>query len=36
MLSVRHKVLDAAILLLLGGALIFLAGSIPDQPGTTF
>ncbi len=33
MLAVRHKVLDAAILILLGGALVFLAGSIPDQPG---
>ena len=33
MLAVRHKVLDAAILIVLGGALIFLAGSIPDQPG---
>jgi len=33
MLAVRHKVLDAAILVVLGGSLIFLAGSIPDQPG---
>jgi hypothetical protein len=33
MLAVRHKVLDAVVLILLGGALIFLAGSIPDQPG---
>jgi len=33
MLAVRHKVLDAAVLTALGGALIFLAGSIPDQPG---
>ena len=33
MLAVRHKVLDALILVVLGGALIFLAGSIPDQPG---
>ena len=33
MLAVRHKVLDAVILALLGAALIFLAGSIPDQPG---
>ncbi len=33
MLAVRHKVLDAAILIVLGGLLIFLAGSIPDQPG---
>ena len=33
MLAVRHKVLDALILAALGGVLIFLAGSIPDQPG---
>ena len=33
MLAVRHKVLDAAVLVALGCALIFLAGSIPDQPG---
>jgi hypothetical protein len=33
MLAVRHKVLDAVILVVLGGSLIFLAGSIPDQPG---
>ena len=33
MLAVRHKVLDAVILLVLGGLLIFLAGSIPEQPG---
>ena len=32
MLAVRHKVLDAALLVALGCALIFLAGSIPDQP----
>ena len=32
MLDVRHKVLDAALLIALGGLLIFLAGSIPDQP----
>ncbi len=32
MLAVRHKVLDAVILLVLGGLLIFLAGSIPNQP----
>jgi hypothetical protein len=30
---VRHKALDAVILAGLGAALIFLAGSIPDQPG---
>jgi hypothetical protein len=33
MLAVRHKVLDAVVLVALGSALIFLAGSIPDQPG---
>ena len=33
MLAVRHKVLDAVVLIVLGGSLIFLAGSIPDQPG---
>lgn len=33
MLAVRHKVLDAVVLAVLGGALLFLAGSIPDQPG---
>ncbi|CAA9376288.1 MAG: hypothetical protein AVDCRST_MAG32-1227 [uncultured Nocardioides sp.] len=33
MLAVRHKVLDAFVLVALGAALIFLAGSIPDQPG---
>ena len=33
MLAVRHKALDAFVLIVLGGALIFLAGSIPDQPG---
>ena len=33
MLAVRHKALDALILVVLGGLLIFLAGSIPDQPG---
>jgi hypothetical protein len=33
MLAVRHKVLDAVVLVVLGGALIFLATSIPDQPG---
>lgn len=32
MLAVRHKVLDAVVLAALGGALLFLAGSIPDQP----
>lgn len=32
MLAVRHKVLDALILVVLGGLLIFLAGSIPEQP----
>jgi hypothetical protein len=33
MLAVRHKALDAAFLVVLGSALIILAGSIPDQPG---
>ena len=33
MLAVRPKLLDAVVLLALGGALIFLATSIPDQPG---
>lgn len=33
MLAVRHKVLDAFVLIVMGGLLIFLAGSIPDQPG---
>jgi hypothetical protein len=33
MLAVRHKLLDVVVLVLLGGALLFLAGSIPDQPG---
>ena len=32
MLAVRHPLLDAAVLAGLGGALLFLAGSIPDQP----
>jgi hypothetical protein len=33
MLAVRHKALDMALLAGLGAALIFLATSIPDQPG---
>lgn len=33
MLKVRHKVTDAAGLAIVGGVLIFLAGTIPDQPG---
>ena len=33
MLAVRHKLLDVALLAGLGAALIFLASSIPDQPG---
>lgn len=32
MLAVRHKAVDAVVLVALGAALIFLAGSIPDQP----
>jgi cation transport ATPase len=33
MLAVRHKALDVGLLVALGAALIFLASSIPDQPG---
>jgi hypothetical protein len=33
MLAVRFKALDVVVLVALGAALIFLAGSIPDQPG---
>lgn len=33
MLAVRHKAFDATLLAGLGAALIFLATSIPDQPG---
>ena len=33
MLAVRHKSVDVALLVVLGVALIFLAGSIPNQPG---
>jgi len=33
MLAVPHKALDMALLAGLGAALIFLATSIPDQPG---
>lgn len=33
MLAVRNKYLDAVLLTGLGGLLIFLATSIPDQPG---
>lgn len=33
MLAVRHKLLDAFVLSSLGAALIFLATTIPDQPG---
>ncbi|MFN8193475.1 MAG: DUF3017 domain-containing protein [Nocardioidaceae bacterium] len=32
MLGVRNKVVDAVLLVLAGAVLIFLAGSIPDQP----
>lgn len=32
MLAVRHKGVDAALLVALGVALVFLAGSIPEQP----
>jgi hypothetical protein len=33
MLAVRFKALDVLMLVGLGSALLFLAGSIPDQPG---
>ena len=33
MLAVRFKAFDVLMLAGLGAALIFLAGSIPDQPG---
>lgn len=33
MLAVRFKAFDVVMLAVLGSALIFLAGSIPDQPG---
>jgi DUF3017 family protein len=33
MLAVRHRLVDVTLLVLVGGALFFLAGSIPDQPG---
>ncbi len=33
MLAVRFKAFDVVMLAALGSALIFLAGSIPDQPG---
>ena len=33
MLAVRHRFVDVGLLCLVGGALFFLAGSIPDQPG---
>ncbi|MCX6401775.1 MAG: DUF3017 domain-containing protein [Propionibacteriales bacterium] len=32
MLAVRHRFLDVAILLLIGGTLFVLALTIPDQP----
>ena len=32
MLRVRSKVLDAGILIVMGVAILFLAGTIPDQP----
>lgn len=32
MLAVRHRALDVAILVVIGGALFVLAASIPDQP----
>jgi hypothetical protein len=33
MLAVRNKWVDVLLLSALGAALVFLAGSIPDQPG---
>lgn len=32
MLAVRHRLVDAGMLTVVGGALVFLAGSIPNQP----
>jgi len=32
MLAVRHRAFDAALLLVLGGAIVVLTSSIPDQP----
>ncbi len=32
MLGVRHKLVDAFLLIVVGGLLLFLAASIPDQP----
>ena len=32
MLAVRHRFVDVLVLLAVGLALIFLSGSIPDQP----
>jgi hypothetical protein len=32
MLAVRHRLVDVGLLVVFGGALFFLAGSIPDQP----
>jgi hypothetical protein len=32
MLAVRHRLVDVVLLVLVGGALFFLAGDIPDQP----
>jgi hypothetical protein len=32
MLRVRNKALDATILIAMGIAILFLAGTIPDQP----
>ena len=33
MLAVRHRLFDVVLLAGVGGVLLFLAGSIPDQPG---
>ena len=32
MLAVRHRAVDVTLLVVVGGVLIFLAGSIPNQP----
>ena len=33
MLAVRSRMVDVGLLVVVGGALFFLSGSIPDQPG---
>ena len=34
MLAVRHRILDVVLLGTLGGLLLFLARTVPNQPGT--